>query len=202
MTTKQILIALFISSIFSLTSCDDMFDDRIEGDENVTIKTGDISSFDELISEGKFEVFITKADSTSLVLEAEENLQAFIITEVHDHKLYIEEKDHYRLDNNKPMKIFVTTSNIDKITLTGSGNIDCDSIFAEYLDIEITGTGRIDLNNLMVEEINAEISGSGNIYVNATDYLIATITSSGDIYYEGNPDLNENVTGTGDVRRY
>lgn len=221
MTTKRISSAgLFILSLIYLSSCDEMFDERIEGNNTVVQKERAITTFDEVVSTGDFDVYVTIADSTSLRVEAEENLIPFIVTKVSGQKFYVEEKDDYRLDNNKPMKIFITTPNMEGVKLTGSGFIECDSLTTDFLSIEITGSGRIEYDNIDVNDVEAEISGSGDIVLsgvtNRSEFDItgsgsirslelyqnnceAIITGSGNMYINVEDYLKAEITGSGNI---
>ena len=221
MTTKRLLsIFLFILSLFYLTSCDELFDERIEGNDIVITRDRTISSFDEVVCKGDFDVYVTIADSTSLTIEAEENLFPFIITEVRGEKFYVEVKDDYWLDNNEPMRIFVTTSDMEGAILAGSGKIICDNVTEDFLSLEITGSGRIEYSNIDVQDIDAEISGSGDILISGIadrgDFAItgsgsirsldlqqqdceARITGSGNMYVNVDDYLKAVITGSGDI---
>lgn len=203
MKTKQLLSAgLFILSLIYLSSCDELFEERIEGNNIVVTKVRTVTPFNEVISTGNFDVFITIADSTSLIVEAEENLFAFITTKVSGDKFYVETKDNYRIDNNKPIKIFLTTPNMEGAMLTGSGFIVCDSLTTDFLDLEITGSGDIEFNKLDLLEIDGQITGTGDIIVSGTaDRSDFTITGSGHIH---SLDLLQNycdalITGSGNI---
>lgn len=221
MKTKSIIsTGLIVLSLFILNSCDEMFDERIEGSKKVVTSVRDISIYDEVVSTGDFDVYISLADSTSLKVEAEDNLIPFIITKVSGQKFYIEEKENYRLDNNKPMKIFITTPNIEGLKLTGSGIINCDSISGEFLSAEITGSGRILMSNVEVDDLEAEISGSGDIIISGegvrTEYEItgsgsiraidfkheesdSYVLGSGNIYVYATEYLKASITGSGNI---
>jgi len=221
MTTKRFFYAgLFLLSFIAFSSCDEMFDERIEGNRNVITTTREIPDFDEVVSAGNYDVYITIADSTSLRIEAEENLIRFIETYVSGRNLYIEEKDDYWLDNNKPMKLFLTTPSLDEILLTGSGKIVCDTISSEYLILKITGSGKIEFNKTYVDNMKAVLTGSGDIIlsgkgleseynvtgsgsIRAIDFIHndseSTITGSGNIYVYAIEYLKAVITGSGDI---
>ena len=183
MTAKRILYTgLFFFSLTYFTSCDKLFNERIDGNNTVITKERTISAFDEIVSTGNFDVYLTISDSTTLRIEAEENLIPFIVTKVTGEKLYVETKDDYRLDNNRAMKVFVTSPHMEGTRLTGSGVITCDSLTTDFLSIEISGSGRIEFNKLDVNDIHGEISGSGDITLSGSnDRSELEITGSGSI---------------------
>ena len=219
MKKRQLLSAgLFILSLIYLSSCDGLFEERIEGNNIVVTKVRTVTPFNEVISTGNFDVYITIADSTSLIVEAEENLFAFITTKVSGDKFYVETKDNYRIDNNKPIKIFLTTPNMKGAWLTGSGFIVCDSLTTDFLDLEITGSGDIEFTKLDLLEIDGQITGTGDIIVSGTanrsdftitglgqihslgllqNYCDALITGLGNIYVNVDEYLKALITGSG-----
>lgn len=204
--TKQILsIALFILSLIYLTSCDEMFDERIDGNENLITKVRDISVFDEISNWGDFDVYITIADSTSLIIEAEENLIPFISTYVSGKTFYVKEKEGFNLANYKSMKIFITTPNLEGVKLLGSGLIYCDSLSAEFFSAELLGSGNIEFYNLYSDDIECEIAGSGDIILSGeginTEYIITGSGSIRAIRFE-HEDSESRIIGSGNIYVY
>lgn len=219
-TQKNIITLGLILIIITFSSCDEMFFDRIEGDKDLEIVDRDITNFDEIISEGNFSVYISLDENPNLEIEAESNLIPYIITEVHNKKLFIEVKDGYKLDNNKAMKIYVSISNLEEVNLNGSGNIYCDNLVADYLELNLIGSGRIDFSNMVVEELEAEILGSGKIVlsgsgtetkfeligsgsIRALDFIHdesnSSITGSGNIYVHSKEYLKAIISGSGNI---
>ncbi len=220
MKTLRLLQALlFISFLYILPSCD-LGDDRIEGNDNTEIDVRNIATFDEIESLGDFDVYISIADSTTLRVEAEENLLNYIITDVDNRKLVIEEKDGYDLDNNEAMRIYVTTPSLDEVVLVGSGLIQCDSLSGEFFQAVLLGSGKIEFNNLIVTNVEAEITGLGDIELEGegrvTDYEIdgggdirainfvheeseSKIIGDGNIYVHATEHLRARIVGSGNI---
>jgi hypothetical protein len=198
-------IIVFSSALFCfiyLTSCNRFH--RIEG--NGIIKTEDrsISIFTAVRSEGSFEVFILKDTVQSVTVEAEENLLPYIETDVHGEVLVIKTRDHRNIDNNYPIKIFVRTPTIEGIELSGSGNINCDSIISNYLEIQLSGSGNISAT-ASCNKIKAYISGSGEMTLSgAANETDLDIKGSGDIHSYGlqQDSCFADISGSGDIFVY
>jgi hypothetical protein len=198
-------IGVFMMLVMTLISCDEWLNDRIEGNNNVVSKTRDITVFNEVVSTGNFDVIITIADSTSLIVKAEENLFPFIMTTVRGQKFYAEVKDDYQLDNNQPIQIFLTTPNLEGVLLTGTGVITCDSLTTNLLSAEITGSGLIEFSKVFAKDVIADISGSGDIIISGeTDRSEFYIPGSGNIQcldlYQTN--CYSNISGSGNIFTY
>lgn len=220
MATKQLFnTVLFIALLFLLPSCD-LGDDEIDGNDKVETEIRNIASFDEIESLGDFDVYITLADSTSIRVEAEENLLEYIETDVNNYKLVIEEKNGYSLDNNDPMRIYLTTPNLDEAVLAGSGLIQCDSLSGEFFQAVLLGSGKIDFSKVFVDNVEARITGSGDIELEGegkvTDYEIegggdiraidfihedseSRIIGDGNIYVHATDHLRARIVGSGNI---
>jgi Putative auto-transporter adhesin, head GIN domain len=201
-TNRIVQFGMFILLAITMMSCDEWLNDRIEGNNHVISKTRDISTFNEVVSTGNFEVEIIIADSISLIVRAEENLFPFILTTVRGQKFYAEVKDDYQLDNNQPIKIFLTTPNLEGVILTGSGIIVCDSLTTDFISTEITGSGRIEFSKVIAKDVIADISGSGDIIISGeTDRSEFYIPGSGNIQcldlYQ--TDCYSNISGSGNI---
>ena len=220
MATKLLFKGLIIIFLFSLSSCIDWADDNIEGNDDVETEVRNIAGIVEVQSWGNFDVYINLADTTTLRVEAEENLLRYIITEVSGQKLTIEEKDGYDLENNRPMRIYISTPNLEEVTLGGSGSIECDSLSGDSFKAELLGSGKIEFNNLTVDDIEALIAGSGEIElegdgknsefeiegsgdIRAINFVHedseCKIVGSGNIYVYATEFLRARITGSGTI---
>ncbi len=206
MITKRIVrFGIFILFVITMISCDEWLNDRIEGNNHVVYKTRDISAFNEVVSTGNFDVKIVIADSTSLIVQAEENLFPFIMTTVRGQKFYAEVKDDYQIDNNQPIKIFLSTPNLEGVMLTGSGIIVCDSLTTDLLSAEITGSGRIEFSKVIAKDVIGDIPGPGEIFISGeADKSEFYISGSGNIQCL---DLHQtycysNISGSGNIYTY
>ncbi|HVX49006.1 MAG TPA: DUF2807 domain-containing protein, partial [Chitinophagaceae bacterium] len=103
--------------VFTLPACDFINIETIHGNGNLTTETRNISSASFIESHGSFDVAIIHGASPSLKIEADENLIPYIITENEDGKLVIRTKDHVGLSSNNPVKVYVTTAEINGASL-------------------------------------------------------------------------------------
>jgi hypothetical protein len=190
------------------------------------------------------EVFITEGPAYLVQVEASSNLQEIITTKVNSNTLDIGIKNNKCIKGNPTIKMYITAPSIEglilsgsgniyaynqitsstmALTISGSGNIEMDSLSAEKVEAKISGSGNINLKgNTTGENFEATISGSGNInalelpFNNATvtisgsgnckllakQTLKVTISGSGDVLYSGSPTINSSISGSGSVRPY
>jgi hypothetical protein len=214
--------ALFIllSGLIMFTSCEDIWNDCIEGNNRSAEEERPIRSFDRLQSTGEFDVYVTRADSFSLRLTGEENILRVIETSVRNHTLYIEVEDRVCLRNNLPIHIFITAPGLEELVLTGSGKIECDTLIESSLEVRNTGSGDIGIEHLETDYVEASVLGSGDIEIrgraNTSKMEVlgsgdiqainfrqqecdARILGSGDIFVYVTQILDARITGSGNI---
>ena len=196
---------------------------KVNGNGNMVTDTRNTSSYDEVTLVGSIDVQIIPGTEGKLKVEAESNLQEYILTEVKDGKLKISVEKDVSLNPSRNMTIRVTVpvETINSLYLTGSGDISNTGILkAKELKIGVTGSGDIDLNvearelwgsitgsgdirlNGKAQDFKCKVTGSGDFQVYASRSLKARVSGSGDISYKGNPEKQDFKTaGSGDISR-
>lgn len=195
---------------------------EIKGNGNMTTQTRNVSDYDHVALRGSMNVELISGAEGKIKVEAEENLQEYILTTVNGGKLEISVEKGYSLapSRNNSIKITVPFETLDAVTLTGSGDIySRDEIRADNFEIKMTGSGDINLP-LTAKNALAGITGSGDISlrgsardfdckvtgsgdISAFDFkcerVSATVTGSGDIQVYASEEINATVPGSGDI---
>jgi len=201
MKRYELILILFSTTIF-FSSCDEIFEEVVYGNNVISTVERPSGGFDEIISTGPFDIYLTQTENQRLTIEAEENLLPFIQTSYRGDNLYIEVEDGYRLKNNSPIKVYTSSPDLHEIKLTGSGKVEMGSLETRWLDIKITGSGDVMIEQLQTEELDAEITGSGDILLSgAVNDSELTITGSGDIRSMDlvQEDCDADISGTGNM---
>ncbi len=179
----------------------------IKGNGNVTEQTRDVGSYDGIVVSGSFNVTLYEGDEGVVKVEAESNLIEYIETVVKNGQLYIgvKKNKNFNISSRKGMHISVPFKDIERIKLSGSGEIvSRDAIETDRIEVTLTGSGDIELN-INANETSSTVSGSGEIKLEGTSKTHKTrLTGSGDIY-AGNyiaQSVDAQVTGSGDIRVY
>ena len=191
-TINKILPGLFLMAI-SLSSCDEFGFGCIEGNGRIATETRNTGNFERLVSYGSFVIDIIPDSEPALEITADENLISYIKTSIQGNSLVIETQNGRCLRSAEPIRLTVSTGNLEKIKLAGAGLITCRNLETDILDIELPGSGQILVDSLVANELNAELSGSGEISCMKASlkYTYASIPGSGFIELSG-------VTGTSD----
>ncbi|MBT3742417.1 MAG: DUF2807 domain-containing protein [Polaribacter sp.] len=176
----KILTLLFIATLFSSCAVD-MFN-RVNGNRNVV--TEDRSTKEEFtkikVSAG-LELYISQGSKNQITVEADENLQEIIITEVSNGVLKIySEKNIWKA---KARKIFVTIKNLEAISATSGAAIYTEeSLILNNLNINATSGAEI---NISIEVNTVETSATSGAKIKVSGVSINHIskaTSGASIY--------------------
>lgn len=175
----------------------------IRGEGNFSQEYRNPGNFTGISNSTSIDVIYKKADTTGVLVEAEENLLYYIVTEVNGNSLTIRTRQHSGclFFNEKPL-ITVTSPLINNIISSGSGNMFVQELTGENVDILSTGSGDINCESIEANDFSVKLSGSGNINCNEISglYSKTVITGSGDLSLNGicnNADMT--VTGSGSI---
>ncbi len=218
-TIRGLALLLGVAILLSLGSC---YKDGIciRGNGNPEIEIRGVGTFDEVINNGSFEVYIIPATYHEVEVDAESNLLPYIRTVVSGNRLFIETSDNRCINNSLNMIVRVYTPYADGIELNGSGSVEADDLYLDNLRLRLNGSGNIDVTNVDALDIEATISGSGVIYLSGiaetTDFSIsgsgniesyslnqlrcfANISGSGNMYVRASSLLDARISGSGNV---
>jgi len=197
-------LALVTLSLLLFTSCNAQWGNKIKGNGNITAIERSVGNYDALDMTGFFDVEFIDGQEGALILTGEENLLAYIITEVKDGKLILKTKKGYNLQTSKRagIKITVPVEEINAVYLSGSGDITSQTTLkGDSFSTTISGSGDITLD-LLVLDLKTSISGSGDIDVSGTaERFDVSISGSGDIdaYNLTAKEVSVQISGSGDV---
>jgi hypothetical protein len=126
------------------------------------------------------DVFITYGDEQRVEVEADENLQDWIRTEVEDRVLRIYTDKTIRLAKAK--RVNITCKTLDKINVSSAGDVTGLSRFqTDVIDIELSSAGDLKFE-VDAKEIDISLSSAGNADLKGTAGILkADLSSAGDL---------------------
>ncbi|MDD5571747.1 MAG: DUF2807 domain-containing protein [Bacteroidales bacterium] len=155
---------------------------KIEGNGHVISENRSLASFTQITSEGEYDVYFSPGQNYQVTIEAEGNLIPYVETGIHGHDLVIKTRNHRRLENHFPIKVFVEAPYVDDVILSGSGKVYIDSLSTSSLHLLLSGSGNME-GKIWTNTLNAKISGSGEINLQGIAHQSQMeISGSGDIY--------------------
>lgn len=203
-TIKSILIISL--TILSFSSCKKGGVFCHKGNGEIKTESRELTGFSSIDLNTSANIYYTQADEYSVIIECSENILEIIETRVSGTELDIDIKSNACLINNNPIDIYISTPDIRKFSISGSGDIIAEGLITTNdLDISINGSGDITIDSLKTEDISATISGSGNMNISGVDtasYQDVKISGSGNIKALGFPVKHSKIkiSGSGDCK--
>lgn len=202
---------VFIIALFLVTTVSHAYGwgyKKIRGNGKMTTITRTTSDYDVIAVAGSFDVELVSGREGKITLEGESNLLEYVLTEVKGGKLKIRTKKGYnlRVSNGKKLVITVPFEDLDKVALSGSGDVYTKNatIKGENLSMALAGSGDIILN-VDVDNLKMGVSGSGDMTARGNaDNAEMKLAGSGDIHAYKLTAKNALVSlaGSGDIRLY
>jgi hypothetical protein len=216
-TTTKILIVLFFATL--LSSCNVNLFNRVNGNRNVTREDRTTKeAFTKVRVSTGLDLYISQGSKNKITVEADENLQEIIITEVLNGELKIyAEKNIWRA---KARKIHVTIDNLEALSATSGADVYAKEPI-KVTNLKINATSGADIK-ISVDadsvETNAtsgsdiEISGiTNNYFSNATsgasidgyelksENATVNVTSGANINVFASESINAKATSGGNI---
>ena len=175
------LIKFIVATVLSLTlfSCNfDMnLNPGVRGNGEVVIENRTINeSFSAIKATEGLNVYLTQSDNESIKVEADENLQELILTEVEDGVLKIHTKEN--IGNSTSKKVHISFKDISSITSTSGSNIYAtNTINVDRLDLKSTSGSNMKLD-VNTTDLNCKSTSGSNLKLSGkTIKLVAEATS-------------------------
>ncbi len=193
------LILLSIFSLFILNSCLEF--ETIFPYGNITSHQRPVNrTFDQVYISNGFELILTQSNNNALVVETNENLHPYIVTEIVGNKLRIYLRRNLILGRGSKVKIFLDCNYLDNVSASGGSKILLTNLWiANSLDFHISGGGSLYGD---VDLLSMYISLSGGSKADLAGYADELrINSSGGsktwFSYLESEHCNANISGGG-----
>jgi hypothetical protein len=197
--------------------------EQVEGNGNVQRQARETGAFSGVALSLPGKVEIRSGGKEGIMIETDANLLPLIETVVEDGTLKIRGKDHMT-PKTRNLKFVVQARAVERLSVSGSGDIDADAVRGERIQLGIGGSGDIKVRRAEGGSIGANVSGSGDLTVEdgsvrslslsiagsgdvdlghvRSDEAKVNIAGSGDAKVWARNDLNVSVAGSGDVAYY
>lgn len=210
------LITLCLLSCCLLCGC---HQDTVTGNGHNSTIERDINKFSAINVSGQFDINLTPAKSNKLQLSADDNLAAYILTEVKNNTLFIKPKDNLRLKSNDPIVINVPFQQLTAIHISGANILNVTGIDSNSLIVSSSGQAQLhmigkvaklllfsagqstlDAQDLVAKQANIKTAGQSQIKVHADDKLVLMVSGQAKVDYYGFPKtILQQVFGQGEI---
>ena len=110
----------------------------MRGSGNVISEDRNVSGFNKVSVSGSGNLHIVQGDEESLTIEAEDNILPLITAKVSENTLKIGFKPGTSISTTKSIEFYLKVKDLDSISASGSGNIDCSGLTADNLIIKVS----------------------------------------------------------------
>lgn len=216
--TNEIIILSTISTILLVLISGCIMPGCIQGSGNYVSENRTVDDFRSIELSGIGDVYLTQGEK-NLRIEAEDNIINQIKTDVAGGRLSIYHRAAC-INSHQPIKIFVSTPELDSLSVSGSGRIISQSpIKSDALSLGISGSGNMELD-MVCRDLETIISGSGGVLLKGeaaynkiiisgsgamhgydlwTDRTQATISGSGIAEINVRHELSTLISGSGSI---
>ncbi len=179
-----------------------LLNSQVRGNGNVVKQERSIGDFTGVVVRSGIDLLITQGDQSGVVIETDENLQEFIVTEVESGTLYIHVQKNAKIYKSSDMDAHVAVNQLDKLNVSGGGDVQSQGLITtDDVGIAISGGGDLQLD-LKANRAKCEVSGGGDVSLDADiKELKAALSGGGDLHFDGDLGLLDlAISGGGDAK--
>ncbi|WP_100614990.1 head GIN domain-containing protein [Confluentibacter citreus] len=177
-TLTKIIVTTLLSLLFFSCNFDINIGPGIAGNGHVVEVTRTINgSFNAIKASEGLDVYVTQSDNESVIVEADENLQDLIITEVVDNVLKIHTKKN--IGNATSKKVMVSFKNVSRIASTSGSNVhSTNPITVQNLVLESSSGSNMTLD-VSTTSLKCNTSSGSNMILQLNTEILECHSSSG-----------------------
>jgi hypothetical protein len=200
------IFIIAVSSLLLFSSCREIFAKRIRGNGNITTQTRSAGQFNSIDVSGSIDVYVKQDSSSSIKVEADENLQQYIETIDDGNILRIKTEEGYNLRSSRQIKVYVSSAVFKRFEASGACDIFSEGKISSSSDIDLGLSGSCEVTmDINAPKISADVSGACTVKLKgeAKDFKLqgsgSTDVKCFDLIAE-NVDLD--ISGAGDAEVY
>lgn len=213
-------LSILIAATLLVSSCNVINGTGVTGNGNIRTEKRSPGNFNAVKTSGSIDVEINNGNAYSVAVENDDNLLQYVVTEVNDGTLNVRYKEGYSI-NDDHAKVYVTAPSLDKLSISGSGDITTQGVLknsrqiemhvsgsgdikaqvdAPAIDISVSGSGNVSLTG-RTKDFSSDVTGSGDINCGGLESENATVkvAGSGNVHIFASVHLSASVVGSGDV---
>lgn len=182
--------------------------------------TREVPEFKSIRSEGAYKLVVNVGKPQSLVLRADDEWLAKLVTKVVGDELVISMPDVKNYKFSEAVTVTINVPVLNKFQMEGAGSSDLNNISGERFQMSYQGVGRlmasgkvqnlvmrmegvgsVNTRDLDAQNVDVRLEGVGSAKVRASESLNARVDGIGSLTYYGNPaKVTKRVDGIGSVR--
>jgi len=152
-----VLFVVFLSSCSFITQ-----KTHVQGSGKIVSEDRKISDFDRISFNGIGNLEIIQGNVESLKIEADDNVLDKIESYVSGGTLYLGSKRFITIFPSQDITYTLTVRNLQRIDISGYGDIHAATLMTDRLEVKVSGAGRIAIDNLVADSLVVDLSGAGD----------------------------------------
>jgi hypothetical protein len=179
---KNLKLALIpLLCVATIACAEAQWRQRVTGNGNVEKEERKAPVFTGVSTSSAIDVYLSQGNNPRIVVEADENLLEYIVTEVKDDVLRVH-PDNVNIRRAERMRVYVTMKDVEFISTSSAGDVIGETpVKTESLKISASSSGDVKLE-VYAKELKLKTSSAGDIILKGTaDYVEASTSSAGDI---------------------
>ena len=161
---RFVTVAFLSVTLFS--SCSYVTGKRIKGNGNVITQARTFSGFTGVDVSSAIHLYIKQDSAFSVKVEADDNLQQYILIEQDGNTLRIKQKSNTNLDATGRIKVYVSAPLFKDLNASGACDIIGENLLSatDEIDIDVSGASDAELE-LKAPKVSAEMTGASSLKV-------------------------------------
>ncbi len=157
-TIRTFIFVLLISGL--LSSC---YKDTVRVSGEVVTEELNLTGYSELKVSDAFNVFVTFSDTEEkIAIEANDDIQEFIIVEKKNEKLIIRLKNYTNIKGNATLNVFITSKSLTAFDISGAAEVTLENeLSMRHVAIELSGSSNFK-GELLVNQLELRSTGASN----------------------------------------
>lgn len=132
------------------------------------------------------DIEIVQGDMPSVRITADDNILPLLETRNHNGKLTFDARAGFSIREVTPITYRVVLPEVQKISVSGTGNVKAAGLTADSLTINLSGAGKATLKDITCNTLTLSISGVGNTTLTGkVDKLVVKLSGAGDVDAQG-----------------
>jgi hypothetical protein len=137
--------------------------ESVRGSGDVITETREVSNVERVSLEGIGDLEIVQGDTEGLTIEIDDNLLEYLEIEMRGRELVLGFRDGVSVQDDFTLNYTLSVKSLDRVQVSGAGNVTATSLETGDLALEITGSGNVTIEELAAEDLSVRVSGSGNL---------------------------------------
>jgi hypothetical protein len=159
---KKIALFSLVMLVFA-SSCREIAGRRVRGSGHITTENRNVSGFNRIDVSGAIDVYIKQDSTTSVKVEADDNILEYIVVNTSGSTLEIHTENNIRLKPSHKIKVYVSNPEYKELQVSGASSIRSENEITspDVLHVDMSGAseGRLEVN---APKISVNLSGASN----------------------------------------